>query len=171
MAEPDVGDGSLLPVTLDGVERFELAYPDRAHNAETLLVDPLTGDVFIVVKSGDGESPVFVARAPLDATRTTTLSLVTTLRFGVEPLVGDTTTTAGDISAAGDAIAIRSYDHAYLWRRVPGASIAEALATPPCPIPLQEEGQGEALGFAVDGSGYYSLSEGSAVRLYFYARR
>lgn len=171
VAEPVVGDGSVWPVTLDGVERFEFAYPDRAHNAETLLVDPVTGDVFVVVKSGDGESPVFVARAPLDSSRTTTLAQVASLRFGVEPLLGDTTTTAGEISAAGDAIAIRTYDHAYLWRRVAGATIAEALLTPPCPIPLRDEGQGEALGFAVDGSGYFSLSEGSAVRLNFYARR
>jgi hypothetical protein len=29
----------------------------------------------------------------------------------------------------------------------------------------------EALGFAADGRGYYSLSEGSAVRLFFYARQ
>jgi hypothetical protein len=169
--EPPVGDGGLLPVTLNEVDRFDFVYPDRPHNAETLLVDPPTGDLFIVVKSGDGDSPVFAARAPLVAGATTVLEQVARLRFGVDPLPGDTTTTAGDIAAAGDLIAIRTYDHAFVWRRSPGHSIADALSTPPCPAPLRDEGQGEALGFAIDGNGYYTLSEGSAVRLFFYARQ
>jgi hypothetical protein len=52
------------------------------HNAETLLVDPPTDDVFLVVKSGDGHSSVFVARAPLVSGRTMVLEQVATLRFG-----------------------------------------------------------------------------------------
>ena len=171
VAEPDVKSGSpTTPSTLGGVERFTLTYPDRAHNAETLLVDPQNGDVYVVAKSSDGISPVFRAAAPLKV-GTTTLERVAVLRFGVAPLVGNRTTTGGDISAAGDEIAIRSYDSAFLWHRAPGVTIADALATAPCPIPLQKELQGEALGFASDGSGYYSVSEGSIQPIYFYARR
>ena len=36
-------------MTLDDVERFDLACPDGPHDAETLLVDPPTDDVFLVV--------------------------------------------------------------------------------------------------------------------------
>jgi dihydroorotase len=37
------------------------------------MVDPLSGDMFIVVKDGSGESPVFRAAAPLSADGTITL--------------------------------------------------------------------------------------------------
>jgi hypothetical protein len=168
--EPLVGAASPTPTMLTGVERFDLVYPDRARNAETLLVDPRSGDVFIVVKAGSGESPVYRATAPLTA-GTTRLTLVATLRFGAGPLAGSALTTGGDISPAGDEVAIRSYDGAFLWRRAAGASVAEALAGSPCRIPVRREGQGEALGFAADGSGYYTVSEGSFEAISFYARR
>lgn len=172
VAEPDVKTGSpTTAMRLSGVEHFKLRYPDGAHNAETLLVDPPTGDVYIVVKSGDGVSPVFRAAAPLSAAATITLQKVATLRFGTAPLTGNKTTTGGDISPGGDAIAIRSYDSAYLFRRASGTTVADALATPPCRLPLQLELQGEALGFAADSSGYYTVSEGNKAPIYFYARR
>ena len=157
--------------TLSSVERFELVYPDGPHNAETLMVDPLSGDVFIVVKDGSGESPVFRAAAPLSADGTITLERVASLTFGAGSLPGDTTTTGGDISPSGSEILIRTYDSAYLWRRVSGASVADALTTEPCRVPLAREGQGEAIGFAADGGGYYSTTEGTLVAINFYARR
>jgi hypothetical protein len=165
LPEPTVGQASAA------AEELVLIYPNGAHNAEILLVDPVTGDLYIVVKDGSGNSPVYRAAAPLAFGGTQTLELVTTLLFGAAPLVGDTTTTGGDITEGGDAIAIRTYDHAYLWRREPGATIADALATLPCPIPLASEGQGESLGFRVDGGGYYTLSEGTFVPLHYYPKQ
>jgi len=163
--------GGLFPgtVDVDGVERFDLKYPDEAHNAETLMVDPVNGDIYIVVKSGDGESPIFRAAAPLDPDNDIVMEYVLTLTFGEGALPGDTETTAGDISRDGSLIAIRTYDHAFMWRRIPGATIAEALQTEPCPVPLKDEGQGEALGFSSGGGrDYYTLGEGSMVGISFY---
>ncbi len=34
----------------DGVEKFTLTYPDGSYDAEALLVDPISGDLFIVTK-------------------------------------------------------------------------------------------------------------------------
>jgi hypothetical protein len=168
--EPTVA-GAPGTVTVTGVEHLTLQYPDGAHNAETLLVDPVSGDLFIVVKAASGVSPVFRAPAPLAFGGSMVMQKTVTLTFGAAPLSGGTTTTGGDISATGDSIAIRTYGSAFLWRRVAGATIAQALATEPCPIPLAAEGQGESLGFKVDGTGYYTLSEGTNVPLHFYARK
>ncbi|MBL9004614.1 MAG: hypothetical protein JNJ46_10225 [Myxococcales bacterium] len=169
--EPDVRSGSPTTPTMLPVERFTLVYPDRAHNAETLLVDPLRSDVYIVAKSGDGVSPVFRAAAPLSSAVPNRLEQVAVLRFGTAPLSGGRTTTGGDISPRGDEIAIRTYDAAFLWRRPAGMTVADALAGIPCPLPLRVEPQGEALGFASDGAGYYTVSEGSNQPLFFYSRR
>lgn len=166
--EPKV-TASLLETTLKGVEALPLVYPDKAHNAETLMVDPLNGDVYIVVKDGGGVSPVFRAAAPLVAGQKVTLQQVALLQFGQAPLAGSKTTTAGDISPDGKWIAVRSYDAAFLWLRQAGMTVGQALAGAPCPIPQAKEGQGEALGFAADGKGYYTFSEGKFVPLSFYA--
>lgn len=123
------------------------------------------------MKSQDGVSPVFRAAAPLDLGGTQVLEQVTTLTFGEPPLFGNTTTTGGDISALGDAIAIRTYDHAYLWRRAPGVTIAEALSGAPCHLPLAFELQGESIGFMADGAGYYTLSEGTSEPLHVYKKQ
>jgi hypothetical protein len=172
VAEPEVKSIPDPPyVTLQDVETFTLKYPDEAHNAETLLVDPLNGDVYIAVKTGNGISPVFRAHAPLSSIGTITMEAVATLTFGKEPLAGSAPTTGGDISADGDEIAIRTYDSAFIWRRIPGGTIAEAFATEPCPIPLANEVQGEALGFSADGNDYYTVSEGSSIPIYFYKRK
>ena len=161
------------PPTIDiaGVETLTLVYPDGPHNCETLMVDPRTGDVFVVTKSGDGISPIYRATAPLSPDGNIALEQVANLRFGANPLRGSSLTTGGDISPDGDEILIRTYGSAYLWRRGRNASIAEALGTPPCPVPQAGERQGEAIGFALDGAGYYTVTEGGNPPLNFYRRR
>jgi hypothetical protein len=169
--EPKV-DPNAAPTTttLAGVETFTLSYPDGAHDAETLLVDPVTSDLFIVVKA-NGMSPVFRAKAPLSTGGPIVLDQVATLVFGSGALPGGTQTTAGDVSANGEWIAVRTYGSAFLWRRPTGSSVGEALAGPPCPIPLRFEPQGEALGFLVDGSGYVTVSEGVNQPLYRFTKQ
>ncbi len=170
--EPEV-EGGLIPptITLSGVERFDLEYPDGAHNAESMMVDPWNGDVYVVVKSGKGQSPVFRAAAPLVSGPLLKLEQVAYLEFGEGLLAGDPETTAADINPEGTEVVIRTYDKAFLWRRLPGATVGEALTTEPCPLPLKEEGMGEALGFAADGKGYYTCGEGSMVAISYYAKK
>ncbi|MFO0567199.1 MAG: hypothetical protein U0263_16195 [Polyangiaceae bacterium] len=154
-------------LTLDPVEAFSLTYPDGAHDAETLMVDAKTGDLFIVAKSADGTSPVYRKAAPLGSGE---LEKISTLQFGSGSLPGAKLTTGGDISASGDAILIRTYGSAFLFRRAPGQSVAAALAGEPCPVPVASEPQGEAIGFAADETGYFTLSEGTKQPLYFFAK-
>jgi hypothetical protein len=149
---------SAAPLATEPATGFELRYPDRAHDAETLLVDPRTGDGFVVTKALDGTSGVFrfpplVAGEP--APGPITMEAVGTLRLGVA--------TGGDVTATGDAVAVRTYADVYVWNRARGQSVAEALATPPCvsgtPIPAESRRQVEALAFQVEGVGYYTVGE------------
>lgn len=168
--EPDVATtGTPVVKALSGVETFTFVYPDKPHDAETLLVDPLSGDVFFVAKADSGKSPIYRAAGPLTNSGPMTLELVATLEFGTAPLTGTTTTTGGDISPDGLGIAIRTYDSAYLWLRGSNTRVDDALQFKPCSMPLQEEKHGEALAFAANSRGYFTLSEGSSQPLYFYA--
>jgi hypothetical protein len=171
--EPKVSlDQSPIEAVLERVEMFELEYPDaRSHDSETLMADPETGDLLLVTKTTSGTSGVYLARAPLLAGSRRTLELVASLRTELDAGRGSERTTAGDISADGRWILIKTYTHAYLWHRPTGTSIARALGAPPCEVPLAREPQGEAIGFAADGLGYFTVSEGEAQPIYFFERR
>jgi hypothetical protein len=143
--------------------RLTLRYPDGAHDAETLLADR-SGDLVVVTKSFSGESGVYVATAPAPA-RTTLLRRRGHLSLGAGEAV-----TAGDVSADGRTIALRTYDRALLWRRRAGESIAAALRRRPCRAraSLFAEGQGEALALTPGGRAFYTVPEGThpAIRRY-----
>jgi hypothetical protein len=164
-------DQASVQADLAESETFQLSYPDaQPHDAEALMVDPLTGDLYIVEKTFDARPNVYRARAPLWAGRMR-LEHIMTLELEKNAGRGGGLVTAGDISAAGDAIVIKTYINGYLWLRPPGTSVVEALRKPPCRVPLAKEPQGEAIAFSADGNGYFTLSEGLEQPIYFFARR
>jgi hypothetical protein len=159
--EPDLAALTGETAVLSGAEAIRLVYPDKPHNAETLLVDPQTGDLVIVAK---GEpTRIFRLPGPVAAGGPHTLEEIAPIQFPAPVATG------GDISPRGDFIAVRTYTHAFLWLRPPGASIADAFAGEPCTIPLAVEIQGETLAIAHDSAGYYTLSEGVNSPLWWYA--
>ena len=155
--EPVVGED------LGAVERFDLNYPDGPRDAETLLADPQTGDVFILSRSSSGTSVLYAAPSPLASGA---LTEVARLEFGSGDLSGNKTTTGGDISLHGNQVAIRTYTEAYIWLR-DGGGVGEALNDSPCRVPLFVEPKGEALAFTPEGA-LITLSEGINPAIYRY---
>jgi hypothetical protein len=156
---------SSTPVALGGVATLTLNYPDGAHDAEGLFVDPTTGDVFVVTKDlVGGVAGVYRAPAPGAGDSTISLGKVATVSLGFLQGV-----TGADITPEGDVIALRTYLGVFLYHRGSGSSVASALAGASCAgaAPPRSgvwpgaEPQGEALGFTRDGRGYVTLSEGA----------
>jgi hypothetical protein len=138
-----------------GVEVFRLRYPDGPHDAEALLVDPTTGDVFIVVKEDNRSRLYRVGEDRLKTDAPIALELVGYLN------VDDVS--AGDISPAGDLIILRDEDRGWIWNRPSGSSVGDSFKRAPRPVLVRAAGQaqnGEAVGFAPDGKSYYTVSEG-----------
>lgn len=149
---------------LEGVEGISFMYPERNYDAETLMLDPRTKDLYVVTKR---DSNVIVFRAPYPQS--------TTEKFEVEQVakLPFTMAVAEDISVRGDEILIKTYDSIYYWKRGGGETIAQALARMPQRVPYLLEPQGEAVAWKADGEGYYTLSEefmGLAAHLFFYPR-
>jgi hypothetical protein len=164
VAEPEVtGDGG--EHTLSNVDALTLQYPDGAHDAEALMVDPRTGDLYIVIKRLTG-GPAAVYRAPagLAAGSTTTLTKVGEIDLPRLPLVASVT--AADISRDGAVIGVRTYGGVRLWARGEGQSVVAALKADPCQGPVPIEVQGEALGFRPDTRSYFTVSEGAHAPLH-----
>ena len=140
--EPLLDEGP-QSVLIDHVERIVLNYPDRAQDAETLLVDPVDGGIYIITKWGG-----LLYRASDDGM----LLQVAKLPWGG--------VTGGDVSQDGKRISVRGYFSATLWEREDGLPLSAILSEDGCPLPLKVEPQGEAIAFSPDGHFYYTLSEG-----------
>ena len=160
--EPAV-DPNQSPVTVNlaGAESITLQYPDGARDAETLMVDPLSGDLYVVSKR-ESQSRVYRAAYPQSTGGTVTMDYLGQLPWGWA--------TGGDISPDGDEILIRGYSNASLWTRGSGQSIWDALASAPVTVPVASEPQGEAIGFDAVGDGYFTVSESSHQPIYYYER-
>ncbi|MCA9628231.1 MAG: hypothetical protein KC766_11220, partial [Myxococcales bacterium] len=129
VAEPKVPLNHNEDATLDGVEAIQLSYPGHlVHDAETLFIDPVDGDLYIVTKSALGDSGVYRARAPLDTHLTEQLELVKLLQFPDTGARGAPRSTAGDIAADGSAILLKTYTQAFWFPREKGESIADTLS-------------------------------------------
>jgi hypothetical protein len=148
--------------------KVTLKYPDLVpRNAESLLVDPLSGDLFIVTKGPAAR--VYSAPATIFDTPGTIASL--TSLGGLKVTLNNAT--AADISPNGLHILIRNASTtAYLFERSVGQTVAQALQSTPIPFTLKAETQGESIGWAADGRGFYTTSElaGTAsVPVWYYA--
>jgi len=160
-------------VDLDGVVALELRYPDGAHDAEALMCDPRTGDLFVITKDVGGNNEVFRAAAPQSRRQPTILEKIATVTFPGET-ASELAATGADISSSGELIIIRSYNRASIWKRGPEQSVAEALAEGGRPVLVPGppvEPQGEAIALTPDAVSYYTLGEGLAQPLFRFDRR
>jgi hypothetical protein len=166
--EPDLS-GQTLPyiANIAAVDVIQLKYPDGPHNAETLMVDPTTKDIYIASKQSN-ISQIYVVKYPQSTTSITTATPVVALYFNKA--------TAGDISPDGTEMLLRSNEQIWYWKLPAGTSIADGLFTAPQIAPYaNNEPQGEGVGFAADGSGYYTDTEikgypGKLATISFYKR-
>jgi hypothetical protein len=162
LAEPAVPAGGLPAGTTAAAEVLTLTYADGPRDAETLLADPSTGDLFVVGKTWDAGS-VGVYRIPADAAPGNPVAME---RVGEVPALAGEMVTGGDVSVDGSLVALRTYFGVQVWDRGPGQTVADALAGEPCEAPAPLEVQGEALAFTPDGRGYVTIAEGGSPRVH-----
>lgn len=155
------------------VARFKIAYPNQqSHDAETLLVDPISHDVYVVTKGRNEKVTLYRAKAPLLADQVNLLEeLITPSGLDASPHHRDSFVTGGSVSDDGTMVVVRTYKEAFLWLRNGREDLGTTLGRPACPLKLRRESQGEAIAFMTDGKGYLTLSEGERSRIFFFDRK
>ena len=130
-------------------DTLAMRMPDGKRDAETLLIDPLTHDLFIVSKR---ENNVGLYRSPYPFTRdTTTLEKVSTLHL--------TAIVGGSISADGQEVLLKNYGKVFYWKKSNNESLSNLLSNQPIELDYEREPQGEAIAWSRDGGEFYTLSE------------
>ncbi len=137
------------------ITRFDtliLKMPDGKRDAETILIDPFTNDLFLFSKRKDSTT-LYSAPYPF-LEHALTLHKVMTMPY--QEIV------AGSISADGKEIIVKNYD------------TPQVLSRKPIELRYRREPQGEAIAWSRDGNEFYTLSESTLVRpasLLVYKRR
>ncbi|RKH89906.1 cell wall anchor protein [Corallococcus sp. AB045] len=156
--EPDIGAGQTSGNLT--AEAFPFQYPDTPKDAETIMVHPTTGDIYIVTKSYSGASKVYKFPQPLPTPGTmSTLVFVANLPL---PTTTDTNygaATSGAIHPCANRFLLRTYRKVYEFRAATGAAFETAFAATPVSLTDTVEGQGEAIEYDPTGTAYYTMSE------------
>ncbi|CAL9480687.1 hypothetical protein [Streptomyces sp. enrichment culture] len=133
------GDVTVTPT------RYTVRYADGPRNAESLMVHPKTGRVYIASKNAQGKAGVYAGPKELTPGAVNTFSRVSGIDFEA---------TDGAFSPDGSRLVLRGYfsGYAYRWRDGKPEKISSL------PVPLQR--QGESVTFTPDGRTLMFGSEG-----------
>jgi len=159
VAEPSlwgVPDGSTLAAVAPQVIR--LSYPDGARDAEAVVADRTTGDLYVVSKR-EARSRVYRASAAQVAAGSGVMQLVGEMAYG--GVVG------ADACADGTTVVVKTYDAVRVHESVGG--IGAALLAPGDERPYVREPQGEAIAVDASCTSYATLSEGVGQPIVRYA--
>ncbi|MBN1818799.1 MAG: hypothetical protein JW828_15665 [Sedimentisphaerales bacterium] len=158
--EPAVDpNGPAVEKALDEVVSIRLKYPDGPRDAETLLVDPITKDLYLISKR-DRRSRVYRGAYPYTTNAVHVMTFV-----GELPWAGST---GGDVCFDGRLVLVRNYAYAGLWIREIDKPLHEAFSRPPIRVPVPREPMGESIAFSNDGKAYLTVAEGLHRPLYLF---
>jgi len=138
------------------VDAISFRYPDGNHDAEAILVDPMTHDIFLTTKR-DEVSHLYVIPYPQSTSSSATVYLAG--YFSFREASGST------MNLQGDKAIIRNRQHLFYWTRGEGESTVQMLSRTPVQLPYVGEVQGEAVCFD-DQDNYYTTSEQGASPVY-----
>jgi hypothetical protein len=144
------------PLETEPGDALVFKYPDAPHDAETLMVQPQAGDIYVLTKRVDGPSgvykikPQFGSGSTIQAERVAELSL---------PAVPNGLLTGGAISPDGRRVVVCDYTAGYELNLGNAASFDEVWKQRPVPVDLGDRKQGEAVTFSEDGRSVLATSE------------
>ena len=160
-AEPEL----LQAIPSAAIDRVSLQFPGGPKDAESFLVDPISGELYLVSKR---EAKNTLYRVPADGFEKGNALLEKLHSFDF------TSSVAADVSRDGSQILIKNYLQVFYWTRQANQSLSEALQALPLRLPYVPEPQGEAIGFNFKGDAYFTLSEkrnGIVPTLYRYPKK
>lgn len=147
-------------------DKINFKYPDGAHDADAILVDNTTKDIYIITKK-DVSSRIYKLAYPQSTASINTAVLSGSLSFN------DVTSAA--FSPDNKEILVKTYEKIYYWKKKKEQTIEQTLAEAPLTLSYQLEPQGEAVCFKNDNSGFFTLSERpsiiGSISLNFYKRK
>jgi len=144
-------------------DTLRFTYPDDNENAETLLVHPVTGDIYVITKRMSGPAGVYKIRPDFGSPEVQKAQLVAEISV---PAIPNGLLTGGDISPDGTRMIISDYVAGYEWTLPANAPFDQIWSTPLTTVDIGKRDTGEAVCYSADGRSLFSTSEGDHAPLY-----
>lgn len=146
------------PLTTANAETVRFTYPDYDQDAETLMVNPKTADIYVVTKRVSGPAGVYRIKPDFDNTETQKAEKIVDVSV---PAIPNGFLTGGDISPDGRRIIICDYTQGYEFvLPETAANFDDIWKQTPEPVELGKRKGGESVCYSVDGSSIFATSEG-----------
>ena len=147
------------PGTTDSAEAIRLRYPDGKFDSETLLVHPVSGNIYIVTKVPLVNPVVYEVAAPLSAGKVITMKRIGEIR--VPSLFGGALT-GGSVSPDGRRVAFCDYFQGYeMVLPAKSSDFNDIWKQRMTGFDLGKRNQGEAITYRLDGKAVIATSEGA----------
>ena len=154
----DRNSSKVKPRVTENAESIRLRYPDGSHDAEALLVDPKTGNLYIVTKVALQNAKVYEAVSPFDSSKVVTMKSLGELK--VPSLFGGIIT-GGSVSPDGERVALCDYFQAYeAMLPTNNSNLEEIWKQPFVSFNFGKRKQGESIAYRLDGRALTGTSEG-----------
>ena len=147
------------PGKTEAADAIRLRYPDGRFDAETLIVHPVSGNIYIVTKVPLVDPVVYEAAAPFSLNNVITMRRIGEVR--VPSLFGGVLT-GGSISPDGRRVAFCDYFQGYeLLLPAKSSDFNEIWKQRMTGFDLGKRKQGEAIAYRADGKAFLATSEGA----------
>jgi hypothetical protein len=167
--DPTNKSSKAKPQISERAEAIRLRYPDGKHDAETLLVHPVSGDLYIVTKVALESPAVYKADVPLNAGKVITMKRVGQL--AVPSLFGGIIT-GGSLSPDGKRVALCDYFQGYeIVLPANSNNFDDIWKQRLVSFDFGKRSQGEAIAYRLDGRALLGTSEGRGSQLIEVSRR
>jgi hypothetical protein len=145
------------PRVTEAAQTIKFKYPDEKYDAETLMVQPQTGDIYILTKRKQNPSGVYKLAANYSLDKT---NMVVKIFDFTVPSIPNGFLTGGDISPDGKRVIVCDYFDAFeIVLPEDAQSFDEIWKQKPVTVHLGKREQGEAVGYSADGKSIFATSE------------
>ena len=145
------------PILTDNPSVITFTYPDTNQDAETLMVNPKTGDIYVVTKHLSGPASVYRIKPEFDTGQISRPDKVAEISV---PSIPNGFLTGGDISPDATRVIICDYTEGYEFVLPTGAeNFDEVWKQQPTVIDLGKRPSGESVTYNIDGTAILAGSE------------
>jgi len=151
------------PLETESAFVLRFKYPDSRQNAETLMVHPITGEIYVLSKSKNEPSGVYRLKPEFGES----VQIASLISKVTVPAVPNGLLTGGDISGDGRHVALCDYFYGYEITLPDSAkSFDEIWTQKPLRLDIGKRNVGEAIAYSQDGNSVLSTSEDRNAPIY-----
>ena len=159
--KPDVADSkssTTKPRLTERAEAIRLRYPDGKRDAETLLVHPTSGNIYIINKIALQNPAIYEAVAPFNTAKPITMRRIGELKL---PSLFGGILTGGSVSPDGKRIALCDYFQGYeIVLPATSSNFDDIWKQSLTSFDFGKRKQGESIAYRLDGRALLGTSEG-----------